>query len=125
MSTAWPLVLFKPKCYLPRFLATRPLSTPGKWPNLFATLRKRGTAFSMEKSCLYRAARPEMNPGRQILVLLVLLSCHLTGQDLSQTVKGSVVDKQSQAPLPGVVVQVMNTTPPLGAMTDENGRFRI
>ncbi len=49
----------------------------------------------------------------------------LMGQDLTQTIKGSVVDKQSQMQLPGVVVQVLNTDPPLAAITNESGEYRI
>ena len=43
----------------------------------------------------------------------------------TQTVRGSVVDQDSQLPLIGVNVIVEGTAPLLGASTDENGRFVI
>lgn len=36
-----------------------------------------------------------------------------------------MVEKQTQAPLPGVLVQVMNSLVPLGTYTDEKGQFKI
>jgi len=58
----------------------------------------------------------------------VLCACSTLafGQDLTQTVRGTVVDKESQFPLPFVNV-VIKSLPDanLGATTDENGVFRI
>lgn len=50
---------------------------------------------------------------------------HSYSQTITQTIKGVVVDKQSQTPLPGVVVQVLNTDPILGTSTNEKGEFKI
>ncbi len=47
----------------------------------------------------------------------------LNSQTLFQTVRGSVADKISQTPIPGAVVQLMNTTPAMVVMSDENGKF--
>lgn len=60
-----------------------------------------------------------------ILFLLCMCTSHLFSQVITQTIKGSVVDKESQAPLPGVVVQVLNTDPILGGLTNEQGEFKI
>ena len=38
---------------------------------------------------------------------------------------GNIYDEASKAPLTGVVIQLLNSDAPLGAVTDENGRFRI
>src|SRR4051812_48516886 len=59
---------------------------------------------------------------------LLFFWIHISGilaQPITQTVRGSVVDKGSQTPLPGVAVQVLNTEPLLGAISDENGQFKI
>jgi hypothetical protein len=59
---------------------------------------------------------------------IIFLSCFcflLSAQNITQTIRGIVVDKQSQAPLAGVIVQVLNTDPPIGASTDENGEYKI
>lgn len=42
-----------------------------------------------------------------------------------QTIRGTVLDKQSQSPLPGAIVQVLGTDPAQAASTSERGEFRI
>ncbi len=62
------------------------------------------------------------------LILLVALLINTIGsnaQQQTQTISGYVYDDASRAPLTGVVVTVMNTTPQKGAVTDADGRFRI
>jgi hypothetical protein len=46
-------------------------------------------------------------------------------QEITQTIRGVIIDKQSQSPLPGAIIQVLNANPPLGASADEKGEFRI
>lgn len=46
-------------------------------------------------------------------------------QTPTQTVRGTVVDKVSQSPLPGVVVVLVNSEPIKGVATDENGKFKL
>lgn len=58
-------------------------------------------------------------------VLLLMYSTSLLSQTLRQTVKGTVVDKQSQTPLPGVAIQVEGTQPIIAAITDGDGHFRL
>ncbi|MCX6270790.1 MAG: carboxypeptidase-like regulatory domain-containing protein [Bacteroidetes bacterium] len=47
------------------------------------------------------------------------------GQVVTQTVKGKVVDRETQVSLPGANVVVMGTNPLLGSSTDINGDFSI
>jgi hypothetical protein len=54
-----------------------------------------------------------------------ILAGSVYAQEITQTIKGSVVDKQSQGPLPGVIVQLLNSDPVKAAVTDMNGEFRI
>ena len=61
----------------------------------------------------------------RILILLFLLTSGLNAQSLTQVVRGTVTDKISQQPLPGVVVLLVGSEPLKGATTDENGQFRI
>lgn len=44
---------------------------------------------------------------------------------LSQTIRGQVVDKESQATLPGANVVILNIEPQKATITDTNGNFRI
>lgn len=46
-------------------------------------------------------------------------------QTITQTIKGVVVDKQSQTPIPGAIIQVVNSNPLLGTSTNEKGEFKI
>ncbi len=43
----------------------------------------------------------------------------------TQTVRGEVVDQQSQSPVPGAYVKVLTTNPMQVAVTDVNGNFRL
>lgn len=60
---------------------------------------------------------------------LILLACLfgfsilLPAQTPTQTVRGTVVDKISQAPLPGAIVVIVNSEPLMGVSTNEDGKF--
>ncbi len=60
-----------------------------------------------------------------ILLLTVLVSKVAVAQTISQTVRGTVVDKISQTPIPGAIVVVINSTPLLVATANENGEFKL
>lgn len=62
---------------------------------------------------------------KQFIFFFVLISYNFYSQTITQTIKGIVVDKQSQTPLPGVIVQVLNSNPLLGSSTNEKGEFKI
>lgn len=63
-------------------------------------------------------------------ILLVILSIILSqyfgyAQNLTSTLKGKVIDAASDAPIPFATVTLLNTNPPLGASTQEDGTFII
>lgn len=60
-----------------------------------------------------------------LTALLLFLGTLLHAQTLTQTVRGTVIDKQVKSPLPGAIVQLLNSTPPKGTSTDVNGNFRL
>lgn len=62
---------------------------------------------------------------KSVSLLFLILVNTLFSQTLTQTIKGTVVDKQSQTPLPGVIVQVLNSDPLLGTSTNDKGEFKI
>jgi len=58
-------------------------------------------------------------------ILLLLLSSTGFSQNFSQTVRGSLVDKDSHAPLWGASVVVANSSPLIGVLTDSSGNFKL
>jgi hypothetical protein len=60
-----------------------------------------------------------------IAVLYILSPVGLYAQLVTQTIKGTVVDKTSRITLPGAAVYIPGTTPVKGTTTNENGEFRI
>lgn len=62
---------------------------------------------------------------RLVLLLLLIISVSFSAQNLKQTIRGVVLDKQTQSPLPGAIVSIPNSTPLLATTSDENGKFRI
>ncbi len=59
------------------------------------------------------------------LIISVFVFQIVFSQELSQTIRGTVIDKQTQSPLPGAVVSILNSEPPKATITDENGKFRF
>jgi hypothetical protein len=55
---------------------------------------------------------------------LVLISFAATAQ-LTQTIRGSVVDVVSKTPLPGATVVLINSDPLVGSTTDPDGNFKL
>ncbi len=58
-----------------------------------------------------------------LLAFLFGFSILLPAQAPTQTVRGTVVDKISQAPLPGAIVVLLNSAPLMGVSTNEEGKF--
>lgn len=58
-------------------------------------------------------------------IIVTFLSAHFYSQTITQTLRGVVLDKQSQTPLPGVVIQLINSEPLLGTSTNDKGEFKI
>ncbi len=60
-----------------------------------------------------------------IPILFILIGTGAYSQDLTQTVRGRVIDSQTEAPLVGAVVTIKNSNPLLGDRTDAEGNFKI
>ncbi len=60
-----------------------------------------------------------------MLLLICLFSGTVVAQNLTQTLKGVVLDKTLKTPLIGATVVITSTNPTRGATTDVDGRFRI
>ncbi|MEZ4848941.1 MAG: carboxypeptidase-like regulatory domain-containing protein [Bacteroidia bacterium] len=60
------------------------------------------------------------------IFLIILCICNFAyGQSVTQTIRGKVSDQDSEAPLESAKIIVLGTNPILGAVSDENGNFRI
>jgi hypothetical protein len=58
-------------------------------------------------------------------ILLICIPFVLFSQNLSQVVKGKIVDKESKSELPGATFILLNGENSLGTICDENGNFRL
>ncbi len=59
------------------------------------------------------------------LLLYLSIAYSSIAQTSVQTIKGTVVDKDSQQPLIGATISIDGVDPPMGATTDVEGRFRL
>ena len=61
------------------------------------------------------------------IILFLFLMCYVQNyaQQLTQTIRGTVVDKQTQSPLPGAVISIINSDTLTVTSTNELGKFRI
>ena len=59
------------------------------------------------------------------LIFIFLFSEKSFSQTLSQTIRGSVVDKDSKSPLTGATVIAVETNPSIGVISDEDGKFKL
>ncbi len=73
-----------------------------------------------------------MNSSIRVLFLIILLFALLLssisgskGQSLVQTIRGQVMDRDSRYPVIGATVVIVDVDPIQGAVTDEEGHFRI
>ncbi len=62
---------------------------------------------------------------KKIVAIFLLFPFLFNAQTLKQTIRGVILDKQTQSPLPGAVICVLNTNPIKATTSDENGKFRL
>lgn len=60
-----------------------------------------------------------------ILGIFLFITQFVTSQTLTQTIKGSVIDGESEFTLPGANVLVANSDPVIGTITNEDGKFKL
>lgn len=60
-----------------------------------------------------------------LLFAFLLLSITLDAQPLTQTIRGTIVDKVSQTTLPGASIVLVNSNPLVGTTTDPDGNFKF
>jgi hypothetical protein len=60
-----------------------------------------------------------------LTIFTILTFCPSLSAQMTQVLRGTILDKQSESPLVGAAVQIKEITPMLGSVTDENGNFTI
>ncbi|MBK9190202.1 MAG: TonB-dependent receptor [Crocinitomicaceae bacterium] len=60
-----------------------------------------------------------------LLTLLSITSFGLLAQNLTQTIRGTVIDKQTLQPIIGARVVLLESNPVIGAVTNIEGQFRL
>ena len=61
-----------------------------------------------------------------ILIFVTCLSSAVSvANDVTQTVRGTIIDQDTRSPLIGATVQIDGTDPIVGTITDVNGEFRL
>jgi len=58
-------------------------------------------------------------------ILILLFTGAIFGQNLTQTVRGTILDEDSKMPLIGAQSVILGSDPVIGAISDENGHFRL
>ncbi|MBS2098286.1 TonB-dependent receptor [Carboxylicivirga linearis] len=66
-----------------------------------------------------------MKKGLVLIAVLTFIMNGIWGQELSQSIKGRVLDADTHQPLPGVNVILIGSTPPIGTVTDFNGNYEL
>jgi len=59
------------------------------------------------------------------ILSLFLLTITVSAQQPTQTIRGLVIDEDSQIPIPFATVSIVNTNPILGTSTNSDGNFKI
>jgi len=60
-----------------------------------------------------------------LVSLCILIPTLSEAQNLKQTIRGQVFDKQSQVTLPGATIVISNTNPIVGVTADADGNFKL
>jgi hypothetical protein len=79
----------------------------------------------MRKVCLNSMKNFKIKISQLICVITLIFAYKVNAQTYTQTVRGNVVDKISQTPIPGAVVSVLNSTPVIASICDAKGVFRL
>ena len=57
--------------------------------------------------------------------LILIVSLNTSAQNITQVVRGQIIEKQTQASLPGATVLIVGSYPAITTITDYNGYFKL
>jgi hypothetical protein len=60
-----------------------------------------------------------------VLAISLLQTLKLPAQNFTQTIRGTIIDKTTNIPIPGANVIILNTNPLIGTTSDVDGNFRL
>ena len=60
-----------------------------------------------------------------LILILLIASLNAHSQQMTQTIRGTVIDNDTEQPLIGASIFVMESNPPISAITDVDGKFRL
>ncbi len=85
--------------------------------------------YDRQLAWLQQPVKSRRNQKNAIKIILVLffLTGQLPsfGQNLTQTIRGKIIDRESQSPLVGASVAIISLNPVKGSTTDAEGNFKI
>jgi len=59
------------------------------------------------------------------IVLIIVATSDIWSQNITQSVRGQIIEKQTQATLPGTTVVLLESNPVIATITDSNGYFLL
>ncbi|MFT5823252.1 MAG: hypothetical protein ACI8ZM_004513 [Crocinitomix sp.] len=62
---------------------------------------------------------------KYVFIILLFLTSTTYGQGITKTIRGTVTDKETFAPLIGAKILLLDSDPLIGAVTDDEGNFRL
>ena len=60
-----------------------------------------------------------------IISLIIIVASNIYAQNITQSVRGQIINKQTQATLPGATIIILESNPVIATITDNNGYFLI
>jgi hypothetical protein len=62
---------------------------------------------------------------KKMFWMFLMFTTLVSAQELTQTIKGKILDNETQEPIPFATVVIKNTNPIIGTTTEDNGNFRL
>ena len=66
-----------------------------------------------------------IKPECWLSALIIAASVFANAQQVTQSIKGRIIDKETQLPLPGATIAILDSDPVMGAVADADGNFVI
>ena len=90
-------------------------------------MKEKPMKTKIEKGIKLFKFKKSLNKILAALLILITASAFqsIHAQGFMQTIKGRVIDQQTQSPIPGASIVIEGSQPQLGTITDEDGYFKL